>query len=1079
MQQIVNVTIDSKGNAIPDSKSIGLQYETGVTKYAITPDPSWVSDQYFYYMIVSPPEDSDNKQYAVPLVNQGGTFIFEISSGITWHVGNYKFAFLTMSKELVDGQVSKDGIVSISESWNGKITKSILDYIALQKQPVDANFQLLYTDLMALSVEVRKQINYAQEQGDYAQEQGNYAKTKTDELITQAQYAQEQGNYAKGQGDNAKAQGNKAQEQGIYAEEQGDYAKKTAEQILQDKENGVFKGDKGDKGDKGEDGLTPYIGENNNWWVGGTDTGVSGSGIVLKASEDNIIDFNTITKAGMYFIENVTRDTALNVPGMFSFVYPSTIPVLVVDRGGSNNGHIITQISAINSGMDYIYTRRMIKNENGSVGAFAWERLDSNINNQIYELSNTVTAKEQALQGQIDRLRANQIQGSASGTEVVVQDAAEMESVLRVSGNSEQDSRSGKNILPQENFATAQTINGVTFTPNADGSVKINGTATASTNLYLTYKLLDKLITGKTYISSIGETGAGLRLIVEEAKGGSWVASISNNQNAPWAFNGLTTGDKVRVAINVPNGTTVSTTIYPQIEEGSTATSYEPYGVQPSPDYPSEIRSAKSKSDNVIDLANVSTYSSGATGVIQDNKLIVTNSGKGGYSSYWLFIPVSPNTTYTVSIGEMIGNIAPATRVAKNGEGESKYIIGMLYPNSNSLTFTTDVETTRIGLFFYPNYESATTEAGATATFGKIQLVKGDKALPYQPYGYVPVEVKVEGKNKLKNTATSQVVNGVTFTVNEDKSITVKGIATATAILSITKSCQLEIGKTYTLRGTSANAGHSDFIIQSLDYKEYYTAVENRVTFTPKEHTDFEIVLRVYKDVNVDMIVYPQINEGSTVAEYVPYVEPITVQLPLGDIVLRSTPDGTRDTFTRVDGVWNKEEKISCYKPILSRLREYTKLNYLQFEKHVNDINRLNSSKGYAMCNIATYKNDWIGNYDDENLINKLIVADTTIYFIGVSKDVDTTEKAQQLIDNTIVYFQIKTPTYTPITDQALIQALDELEQLILHKGYNYITATSVNGVKAQLDLSYIKDINAVLDNLTAAILTLGGELNV
>ena len=75
--------------------------------------------------------------------------------------------------------------------------------------------------------------------------------------------------------------------------------------------------------------------------------------------------------------------------------------------------------------------------------------------------------------------------------------------------------------------------------------------------------------------------------------------------------------------------------------------------------------------------------------------------------------------------------------------------------------------------------------------------------------------------------------------------------------------------------------------------------------------------------------------------------------------------------------------------------------------------------------------------------------------------------------------YRLATPTYTPITDQAIISALDQLEQLILHKGYNHITATSVNGVKAHLDLSYIKDINAVLDNLTAAILTLGGELNV
>ena len=41
------------------------------------------------------------------------------------------------------------------------------------------------------------------------------------------------------------------------------------------------KGDKGDKGDigtAGGDGLTPYIGDNGNWWIGTTDTGVKAQG---------------------------------------------------------------------------------------------------------------------------------------------------------------------------------------------------------------------------------------------------------------------------------------------------------------------------------------------------------------------------------------------------------------------------------------------------------------------------------------------------------------------------------------------------------------------------------------------------------------------------------------------------------------------------------------------------------------------------------------------------------------------------------------------------------------------------------
>ncbi len=38
------------------------------------------------------------------------------------------------------------------------------------------------------------------------------------------------------------------------------------------------KGDKGDTGANGVDGVTPHIGENGNWWIGNTDTGVKAAG---------------------------------------------------------------------------------------------------------------------------------------------------------------------------------------------------------------------------------------------------------------------------------------------------------------------------------------------------------------------------------------------------------------------------------------------------------------------------------------------------------------------------------------------------------------------------------------------------------------------------------------------------------------------------------------------------------------------------------------------------------------------------------------------------------------------------------
>lgn len=39
-----------------------------------------------------------------------------------------------------------------------------------------------------------------------------------------------------------------------------------------------LKGAKGDKGDRGENGTSPHIGENGNWFIGETDTGVKAGG---------------------------------------------------------------------------------------------------------------------------------------------------------------------------------------------------------------------------------------------------------------------------------------------------------------------------------------------------------------------------------------------------------------------------------------------------------------------------------------------------------------------------------------------------------------------------------------------------------------------------------------------------------------------------------------------------------------------------------------------------------------------------------------------------------------------------------
>lgn len=65
-----------------------------------------------------------------------------------------------------------------------------------------------------------------------------------------------------------------------------------------------------------------------------------------------------------------------------------------------------------------------------------------------------------------------------------------------------------------------------------------------------------------------------------------------------------------------------------------------------------------------------------------------------------------------------------------------------------------------------------------------FMLNSGSTPLPYEPYGY-KVPVTVEGKNLLQNAGSSRTITGVTFTVNDDGSVTCNGQATANTFFTI------------------------------------------------------------------------------------------------------------------------------------------------------------------------------------------------------------------------------------------------------------------------------------------------------
>lgn len=126
-----------------------------------------------------------------------------------------------------------------------------------------------------------------------------------------------------------------------------------------------------------------------------------------------------------------------------------------------------------------------------------------------------------------------------------------------------------KNLLPYPYNQSTNTTNGVTFTDNGDGTILINGTATANAVYYIkdnNYPII--LEKGKQYTLSGGKA-PNIILCLQDItyKQSVWNGTFTAEYEKYYAF------------IRVTEGVTANNFILkPQLEEGETASTYEPYG---------------------------------------------------------------------------------------------------------------------------------------------------------------------------------------------------------------------------------------------------------------------------------------------------------------------------------------------------------------------------------------------------------------------------------------------------------------------------------------------------------------------
>ena len=167
-----------------------------------------------------------------------------------------------------------------------------------------------------------------------------------------------------------------------------------------------------------------------------------------------------------------------------------------------------------------------------------------------------------------------------------------------------------------------------------------------------------------------------------------------------------------------------------------------------------------------------------------------------------------------------------------------------------------------------------------------FQLEESSTVTDYEPYGY-KIPVVISGKNLLQNTATSQTISGVTFTVNSDGSVTCNGTASSNAIFAI--SVKLNANINYILNGTPENGGVGTYRIdlRTASYSVYNNIIDNGngAIFTVGENGTYLVSIRIASNYNCNNLTfYPMIRLSSVDNDtYEPYIEPTTTNIYLNE----------------------------------------------------------------------------------------------------------------------------------------------------------------------------------------------------
>lgn len=301
-------------------------------------------------------------------------------------------------------------------------------------------------------------------------------------------------------------------------------------------------------------------------------------------------------------------------------------------------------------------------------------------------------------------------------------------------GDTKQTTYSGKNLL-RNNYGNAETISGVTFTKNPDGTITANGTATAGINYYINGSSTRWAIPEGTYTLSTGGSNGTSSTYFVFIDGSS---DVYWNSAAPRLTQTVPSGGlNISPRIVVRQGQTLNNVVFkPMLEQGSTATSFEPYvgGIPaPNPNYPQNVRvvtgeqTMKVIGKNLLRLVQESSPSQGITATVNSDGSITVS---GTASSTWADltnastdITLSSGGTYTFSINK---GLPVSIGLVTSGVTRQDFNIA---PGRTSVTATANYDNTALRLYIFGLTQNQSYDFTIYP-----QFEKGSSATTYEPF---------------------------------------------------------------------------------------------------------------------------------------------------------------------------------------------------------------------------------------------------------------------------------------------------------------------------------------------------------